>query len=496
MIASCDKIEKPILYIPPAADTIVYTASTADLVNPERGFYRYSATHADNYSPLDVNTLKSWRTAVQADGGNYSVMSSLVFRYFVLDGLNDKPLPDELLQKIKADFAAIREAGLKAIPRFTYTTSPKAGDCPEGFICPPYGDASKEVVLQHITQLKPLLQENADVIACLQLGFIGTWGENYYTDHFGDASSNGQSQLFDADWEVRAEILRAVLDALPADRMVQVRYPQLKQRFVYGVNAPVSSAALAETEAFTGTDKARIGMHNDCFLASADDYGTYSDYGNSSSPRAAATSVLKAYAAADNRYVAVGGETCDDAYSPQNDCENAGLAQTEMRTLHYSYLNCAYNNDVNNDWQDGGCMDAIKRNLGYRFVLKKGYFPKDPVKAGTRYSFTLELENEGYASPFNERPLKLILRSQKSGEEFSFDLSGDVRKWYTGPVAVEEAIVTSSGMTAGTYDLFLYLPDKYASIAARPEYAIRLANENTWEETTGYNKLAATLTIQ
>jgi hypothetical protein len=51
-------------------------------------------------------------------------------------------------------------------------------------------------------------------------------------------------------------------------------------------------------------------------------------------------------------------------------------------------------------------------------------------------------------------------------------------------------------MTKGKYDLLLYMPDKYSSIANRTEYAIRLANNDVWEEATGYNKLNATITIE
>ena len=50
-------------------------------------------------------------------------------------------------------------------------------------------------------------------------------------------------------------------------------------------------------------------------------------------------------------------------------------------------------------------------------------------------------------------------------------------------------------MPGGKYDLLLYLPDAAASIGSRPEYAIRLANDQVWEPATGYNKLLATLTI-
>jgi len=77
------------------------------------------------------------------------------------------------------------------------TTSSNAGACPEGFICPPYGDASKQIVLSDTKQLQPLLQKNADVISCMQMGFIGTWGKNYYSDYFGDPASNGAGQMLD-----------------------------------------------------------------------------------------------------------------------------------------------------------------------------------------------------------------------------------------------------------------------------------------------------------
>jgi hypothetical protein len=44
----------------------------------------------------------------------------------------------------------------------------------------------------------------------------------------------------------------------------------MKQRYVYGVNALTSLQPLTDAEAFTGTDQARIGFHNDCFLSSAE----------------------------------------------------------------------------------------------------------------------------------------------------------------------------------------------------------------------------------
>jgi hypothetical protein len=479
-----------------ATTTVNYIENTEDFPNPERGFYRYSETRASNFTPLDVQQLRTWRNGTKADGGNYSVNSTLVFRYYILDLYKDKPLPAVFLNSIRTDCSIARTAGSKLIPRFTYTNTSKAGSCPEKFICPPYGDAPKETVLAHIAQLKDVLFENADVIACVQMGFVGVWGEQYYTDHFGDASGNGAAgKLLDKNWTDRIEVLQALLNAVPEDRMIQVRYPQLKQRFIYGIQALTNVAPLAENEAFTGTDKARIGFHNDCFLASPDDYGTYEDYGNSATERRSDLVILKGYKNRDSRFVVVGGETCTDDYSPQNDCEPAGIAKAEMEKMHYSFLNCAYNNEVNNDWQAGGCMEEIKRRLGYRFVLKTASFPKS-IEAGKQMNYKIELINKGYASCYNPRSVKIVLRNKDSGQQFTIDTDADPRKWFSGTIQLETAVVLPAEIPAGAYELFLFLPDKYGSISDRPEYAVRLANDNMWESATGLNRLGIDLTIK
>ena len=476
---------------------ITYKEDNADILNPERGFYIPSGTNSRNYIPLDATVLKSYRQTPQhLPKATYTVNASLIYRGYVLDNFKDKPISQEFLNNLQKDFDAVRDAGLKMIIRFAYTNTAKDGNCNSEYkICPPYGDAPVQIVFHHISQLKPLLQKNADVIAVMQEGFIGIWGENYFTDYFGDASTNGIGKVTDSGWKSRNELLKRLLDALPNDRMIQVRTPQIKQKYVYGPSAATDSPALQLNEAFSREDKARIGFHDDCFLSSPDDYGTYFDYGSSSQPRKPATEILRNYIEADTRFTVVGGETCDDTFSPQNDCEPAGHVETEMKNMHYSFLNAAYNTSVNNDWDSGGCMNSIKKKLGYRFILKEARFP-GKVKRDELFKIFFEIDNAGYASPFNPRPLELVLRNQRTKEEKIILLKTDIRFLFSGYHGIEEEIQLTKNLTPGKYNLFLFLPDANIELSKRPEYCLRLANLDTWESNTGYNNLHQCITVK
>ena len=486
-----------------AQTTVNYPADNSDFVNPERGFYRYSETRASNPVPLSESVLENNREPQTPSGANYSVRSSLVFRYFILDDFVSSAISAAFLDQIAADFATARRAGVKVIPRFAYTITPVSGACPVMWICPPYGDAIKAWVLDHVNDLEAVLEANQDVIAAVQMGFIGMWGEGYYTDFFGDASTNGTGFLSSANWTDRKDVLAQLLAAVPDGRMVQVRYPQKKQKYIYGNAAGTSAASsppITAAQAHDGSDIARIGFHNDCLLAGPDDFGTYFSYDN---PPVSDTANLKPYFAAETQYVVAGGETCADGYNPTNDCSSVagGTADTELEDLHYTYLNADFNHDVNNDWQDGGCMDDIKKELGYRLALVSGTYTNE-ARPGQSISVDVSLTNQGYAAPFNARGVELLLRSTTSGETWFARLPDDPRFWLGGGTThgIDATVCVPPNMPTGSYDLLLNLPDPFASIYDRPEYSIRLASKlpggaGSWEELTGYNKLGHTVIV-
>ena len=52
-----------------------------------------------------------------------------------------------------------------------------------------------------------------------------------------------------------------------------------------------------------------------------------------------------------------------------------------------------------------------------------------------------------------------------------------------------------SDVEEGSYDLYLWMPDRHESIKNDPRYAVRFGNKNVWDDNTGYNDLNASITI-
>jgi hypothetical protein len=473
--------------------TNFYTISDEDFANPERGFYIQADSYASAPAHVPSN-LASFRVSGKDSPGNtYSAKISLLLRVFYLDTFANEPISSNFLNSIQMDFDSIRAQGDKAIVRFAYNQKTTR----------PFGEPTKARILAHIAQLESLLKKNSDVIAVVQAGFIGAWGEGYFTDNFytdGHASAR--------NWTDRADVLNALLAALPVERMIQVRTPQMKQKYVHGPKARTSSPPISSTEAFSGRNAARIGFHNDCFLADATDQGTFSDYdqGSVNSPQTIIN--LRKYLAQETRYAPMGGETCA-VNPPTDDCAAVGgNADPDMAIAHYSFLNQGYNAAVDDKWAAHGCMEDIKRRLGYRLELISGIFRAE-AQPGQAIPLTLVFKNVGFAAPFNPRGIELVLRNDKTGQKFFATLSRDTdaRFWLPGTNYILNAQLSlPQNIPVGDYALLLNLPDPAPSLYGNSAYSIRLANSNAissagialgdvWESATGYHQLHQTLKI-
>ncbi|WP_299954108.1 DUF4832 domain-containing protein [uncultured Modestobacter sp.] len=457
--------------------TVQYAPTDRVIANPARGFYHHTETHyredGSGYTPLDAATLRGYR----AEG------ITQVLRVFYLEKYADDPTLDpEWLALVDADLDTAREAGVSVIARFAYA---QGGAWPYS---PPYGDAPLDTVLAHIDQLTPVLQGGADVIATVQAGFVGLWGEWYYTDHFAADPAN-PGVLTEEDWAKRAAVVHALLDALPEDETVQVRTMAIKQQ-VLGVPTGEAGALTAE-QAFDGSDIARIGHHNDCFLASPDDYGTFL-----SNP----IELDQEYLAQETQFVPMGGETC----TVNPDRSEWASASAEMARYHYSYLNRDYNQDVLNSWGAEGIAETSKR-LGHRFVLAQSTVAKGGAQRRNVPTVTVEVRNEGWAAPYEQRPARLVLQNARgtwavpfvdsvgAGGAPAASAPADARHWAPGTTTTISA--TPCGVPAGKYAAHLELPSAEASLSGNPDWSIQTANEGTWEADTGWNDLGQTVTV-
>ncbi|MBN8581091.1 MAG: DUF4832 domain-containing protein [Anaerolineae bacterium] len=408
----------------PEPDSIshTYTYSEASILNPERGFF----TPYELPSPAGFSSVRIT--------GN-----TLVHLNIFLNDYRESDLPEELLNGLQTNFDDIREAGVKAIIRFAYNEGPYPDTEP---------DASKSQILRHIEQLTPLLQTNSDVIAWVEAGFIGAWGE-WHT------STNGLDNIQD-----KQEILTALVAAIP-NRYVQVRYP-----------ANIIEMYPNPEEAMT----ARVAHHNDCFLSSETDVGTYERDGENTIERD------QAYLTELTRFTPMSGETCAP-FPPRSECTNA---IHEMELLHFSAINESYHKGIIRSWEDGGCLQEITDRMGYRLALTSADF-NEQVRPGGVLNLTVNLQNTGFASIVNERPLVVVLFNDS--ERYEVQTSIDPRTWQPGTSSFNIQLHIPSNADEGDYQLALWFPDASETLQSNPLYAIQFANENIFDEATGYNSL-------
>ncbi len=343
--------------------TVTYTESTEIISNPERGLQKYSITDdsyytAANYTNLSQSTLTGWRTG--------SDKVTVIFRYFSLSAFLSDNISEIYLNNIQKDFDVIRASGLKCIVRFSYSN--RQSTAPQQPV--------KSMMLKHIDQIASILENNKDIIFSHQAGFLGTWGEWYYTNssEFGtDGTINA------AQWANRKEIVNAMLNATPVEIPLQVRYPLIKKT-MYG------NTQLTPATAYQNTPFARIGFYNDAFLNNWGDMGTYTV--NSQNQNPVGTPDYN-YLMNETKYTPMPGET-NGLNPPRTDGNNAVL---ELNLTNWTTLNRDYYIQNFTNWIASGHYNDILQKLGYRFILESSTFSKND----NQLNINIKIRNVGYA---------------------------------------------------------------------------------------------------
>lgn len=413
---------------------------------------------------------------------------TLVQAYCYLDKFMAQPLSEEKQACLQRSLDTLRSKGLKALLRFAYE---KDMNQTEGPVL--------ETILGHMEQLAPFLERNKDVTYVLQAGFIGAWGEWH-----------SSARKLEGDHENLAAVMARLLEILPPDRTTQVRVPKYKRWVLESPRINAYEILDSET-AQSGRPAARIGFHNDGFLAGETCGGTWTEaplFSNPGNPEFD-------YMTVESAFVPVDGELFWSDISGRVDGFKAAV---RLRLHHYTSFSLAhsysgregakYGMDV---WMetpiteeetvaallpvsDGYFRNAdgnpvsrtqfeyIRDHLGYRIELQRVSFLNE-VRPGEQMSVEVNFVNRGFAAPVNARPVEFVLISPQ-GDVHTFPVPDvDVRRWHPhqpGDAAFVPLNHTITGEMkspeAGWYTLGLWLPDAAESLRFRPEYAVRVAN--------------------
>jgi len=463
--------------------------SRKGLVNPERGF-RWENRIA-SFKPIWAD--EKWINGMKANG------LTLTQAYCeLIDYAEMEQIPEDKIAKLEKSFAALRENGLKVQICFRYEMSGTVGG------------PTLEIILSHIEQLRPILQRNMDVIAVFQTGFIGLYGEWHRSFHGLDKNPAAEE-----------EVISALLNILPKDRKLIIRYPRHKNGYLKRVAGRSKNMPITAGEAHSMRPEARMGFADHGFMVGKTDASTFS-------PR---PSQEYDYMTQESLFVPMEGEFFWVSAPPWGILKDDGHeAIKRFWEHHYAIFSFAHNNSIYEGWkwkekynarysldewktekidpkflqtnnipfspayfEDANgkfvsrtIFDYVRDHLGYRLELTKGSYP-DKATAGKSFNATFGLVNRGFATPINPRRVYLVLIDKDKVYTLA-KAKTDARKWY--PCDPENRTILSpeyklnfnakltDNIAPGKYKLGIWLPDNAKTIHKDARYAIRLANRD------------------
>ena len=483
------------------------------LRNPERGFRFEIGIGRCPEDPVQFSHIRSqWPFATYADDG-----ITIAQAYCYLTQYSDSPISRQKLEALEADFARARESGVKFLLRFAY----------EFYI----GDENQtgprmQRILEHMDQLKPVLDRNWDVIYVLQTGWIGAWGEFHSSRHG-----------LEKDPESTSAVLKKTLELLPPDRMTMMRRAQYK---IDNLKKLGLFRELTPETAWTSAPEARIGFFNDGTLANYWDGGTFTEAPFFASPGNPEFDFM----CRESAFLPVDGELFWSGW--QDPHEPPGIRACERFHLHhystFSYVHGFSGLDKSpekwsiDSWKETlllpchlgkihlfptpdyfesedvprTAFEYIRDHLGYRIAVEEARFPEE-CRPGDDLLFEADLRNYGFAAPVNPRKICFVLRNRRSGKCIELDTGMDCRTLQPGGNGTEEAQVDYSHSAAvvsppplhtaraafrlpeeeeliregGDWDVALWMPDSRESLRFRNEYAVRIASRMEWREESG-----------
>ena len=420
---------------------ISYTESTAQINNPDQGFYRPVYVKATDAGVTYNKNIVTDSTRLYHLRIDISAFSKAV------NGTADKPLTEAVLNGLNELLAYLKGKDKNAVVRFAYDPSYNGGKDKEPDIT---------VILRHIEQVCPVLNGYETTITAIEAGLIGPYGEMHSS-----AIAN-------------AEHISPIIDAFLDNTVklpVLVRTPKMIYNYLGITVNDIDDYVIGEN------DKAyRLGIFNDGYLGSGNDLGTYTD-------RAREIEFLSKQTA----HLPYGGE----AVIPSSGLHDIDVCLPEMFKINLNYLNVEWNDAVIAKWKNSvytaecgddeiyygaSAFDYIQNRMGYRFVVTDSTFQ---CKRG-KLKIDLTVSNVGFGNLNKHKRAKLLFADE--GGEVKLTRQAED---FTGAASVSYSL--DLGLESGKYEVYLCIYGDEAE--GQPLYAVQFANEDIWNAQLKANKI-------
>ena len=411
---------------------ISYNDSLADLSNPERGFYR----------PAAIRLTPS-------GGESYSLPSTkLVHLRFGLSAFSpstnngqELSLTEATLAFLSNVFNSLRANSQTAVIRFAY----------DDFLGTQDMEPSIDMIEEHIEALSPVLTQYQDVIASVEAGFIGPWGEMH-------SSTMANTQVFN-------RLINALIASVPDSIGITVRQP------IFYADWRGIDIANIDSDLPDSTSTAyRIGVFNDGYLGSASDLGTYRNRDKE-----------VAWLSRQATHTMFGGEAVLSNNDRTYNCIE--FISEEMFKTHTTYLNIEWNNTLIGYWQNEtyngndieylgqSAFKYINDHLGYRFILRSAAI--EP-QASSSVGLSLAIYNAGCANVIKAKTASLIFVQGEKTFETALPL--DITKLLTRETAIiDSSFAIPTALEDGQCEVYIRIADPTANASG-----IAFANEGIY----------------
>ncbi|SEK69433.1 DUF4832 domain-containing protein [Ruminococcus albus] len=477
-----------------AVNEISYKETLEDTHNPYRGFYQ---AYEISYKRDSSNCKAQASTLENIDGiaSKYQLVHLLIdlsdFSAQNRKGENpvkhsDNAYIDSSKDDVEKAFgellARLRKNNQSAVIRFAYDykyrgkTADGVDEDGNHYYRTVWEPTDDKFIEQHQEKVGAVISRYTDVIAAVECGIIGPWGEMHTSDRTDAASEK--------------KIIGKWLEVLPEDLTVNVRKPS-----DFCAWSGVKLKNIDSYVAKEGTDAYRIGLYNDGYLGSVTDLGTYKDRDKE----------IK-WLTTQTDHTLFGGELVlwddEEGGAPLN---NIAYFEKEGFKTHTSYLNKDWHDGVMDGFRsttyNGGDslykgktseFDYLRNRMGYRFVVRDVQMTTE-LSADENFALETTIENVGFGNLFKNEQTSVIIKGNGLEKEFKlWDLDSDkgekasnydARKWLSGTSLTDRKSNIMSAeldlpddMPEGTYKVYFKIANRKNG---EGEYPIRFSNEGS-----------------